>query len=388
MNKIFFLLPLFLCFGNTQAQLILTQSNFYVSATHDTVYTVSPGLVNAPDPAATLWDYSNLPTNNSIYLMDTIPNSSFPTAQTAAQIFYALGPLQILDFLNRESTASGYVEIGSTTPQQMFSLETFTANPADNIVFPAQDYTYASPLVHLKFPASPATVWSSEVKKISNFTLTVTSSGLNNAPSQRRTNIKIDAEVAGWGQIIVPVAGGGVSMPYDVILVREHRTTQDSFWVNNMLAPTPLLNAFALSQGQTIHEYSSKFYYTGNERPFMEISHDSDSSYQNVNSCYFMRERVQPAVSVDAPWSLNALSIYPNPSSGSQIFLKIPENVHPESCIVLNEMGQNVFNTTIGSGSPLVSLNLPETLPSGIYHIRVSEKDSQKSFITNFVLTK
>lgn len=387
-QKTLFLVTLLLFAVSVNAQLILTQSNFYVSASHDTVFSVSPGMITPPDPSASFWDYSNLPSNNTVYLLDTLPNSSFPTAQTAAQVFSAFGPLQVLDFLNRESTPSGYIETGNTMPQQTFSLETFTANPADNITFPAQDYVYSSPFFHLKYPVSPASIWTSGARKVSNFTLTVTSSGLNNAPSKRITNIQADAEVAGWGQIVVPVTGGGTSIPYDVLLIREHKIIRDSFLVNNMPAPTPLLNAFGLSQGQTIHVYTSRFYYTGNERPFLEIDHDTDSSYQNVISCYFMKERVQSSVSVDESYSKSFLSVYPNPSSTHQIYLNNPENTEWESCNVYNSSGQKVFSQNIIDTNSLILLNLPESLPAGMYHIQMKRKGTYSTFSTSFFLSQ
>lgn len=369
-----------------QAQLTLSQSNFYVSATSDTVYSVPPSSVIAPDPTASFWDYSGLPTTNEIYMIDTIPDSNFPTAQVSTKVYYALGPLQINDFLHRVSTDSGYVELGNTMKSQTFSLEPFTANPADNLTFPPQHHVYNTPLMWVKYPVSPASTWTSESQRSSDFFLTITSSGLNNAPSQRRTKHKIAAEVSGWGQIVVPVSGGGASMPYDVLLVRERQTIIDSFYVNNAPAPTPLLNAFGLSQGQALDVYITKFYYEGNERPFMEIDHDTDSSYQAVSSCYFMKERVLPALSIGDFGGNRNLNIFPNPSENHSIFVKTPTYFKPKTCTILNSIGQRIFEYEVEALSSDFRLDIPKSLSKGIYFLHVQSDNRPDMLKGTFML--
>jgi len=83
--------------------------------------------------------------------------------------------------------------------------------------------------------------------------------------------------------------------------------------------------------------------------------------------------------------SKNSIIVYPNPNQGA---LSVLGNGFIQSIVVYNIQGALVYKKAIGSSTPLIEIELPESLTNGLYILKTQFKDSNDFVTKRFVLQR
>ncbi|MCC6726975.1 MAG: hypothetical protein IT258_20910, partial [Saprospiraceae bacterium] len=140
-------------------------------------------------------------------------------------------------------------DIAVDVPAQGYTLQPFTGNIGDSLLIPAQSYIYDTYRRFIQFPMTANSTWSSSSRRTADMYIHVPAFGLNYAPIQQAyTWVRNDA-IVGWGKMRV-YTPDGPSVQYDVLVDKITEYATDSMYLNGAPAPTQLLTAFGITQGQ------------------------------------------------------------------------------------------------------------------------------------------
>lgn len=297
------------------------------------------------------------------------PSSAFPNASFYNNAHYNLAVLGYETTNIKNVTSSGVVMYGEHIDRQALSLAAMTSNTADSLVFPTQDIVYSAPEVHLKYPMTMSDTWTDNIKVSTNFNLTVAAFNLNNTPGERRASFTIKNTVVGWGKMKVNDENATPSGYMEVLMVKIERTVADSFYLGGSPAPTSLLTAFGLSQGQTQSKYSYAFYRAGEYAELLEVIY-TDNSFSTIEKCDVHEDRLKPT-SIQTI-SKEQINIYPNPVTNGSFTVMVDGMNENFSYQIFNITGQMV-TTGILPSNGVVSLQ--DNLPAGTYIIKLMSND-------------
>jgi hypothetical protein len=252
--------------------------------------------------------------------------------------------------------------------RQARPLGAITGNSLDSIVVPAQVITYNNALPILKFPATMSSKWGATAVRNAAFSLTVTAASINNAPGlHKQIHTSLDS-VVGWGKMKVPIAGKTASAWIPVLQVQHFDTELDSFFLNGSPAPTALLSAIGLAQGQSNTVARTYFYRAAAYRPLCEAVHAAPAHSSSVSKLYLHaldlpEEYDYAAPSVSGTWEI---WIYPNPAPNGRLHIHMPANAGPGWTYSLT----NVAGQQVAKGALLNNeIDLPKGLPKGAYYV-------------------
>jgi len=198
--------------------------------------------------------------------------------------------------------------------------------------------------------------------------LTLTAYGVIKAPFQKISILSRTNNVVGWGTITLPSSGCGTqSAP--ALLVQREDTRIDSFYLGGQLAPTALLTAFGLTQGNVTKSYRRAVHIAGQMLPIMILTF-SDNTYSTVTAAGLNESATQ---GVAGSASISAASVYPNPVVGNEIHVALAAQLHGVARLELTDLlGRVVASNRIsGSGNQEATLAIPSGTASGEYFLRV-----------------
>lgn len=318
------------------------------------------------------WDLTTV-TDSNIYTFNynkPASSSAFPTATFIIPRQYIVTPGMRYDFdAMCDVTTNGIAYLGEKIDRQALSLFALTGDAADSLVFAAQNITYNMPEYDVKYPCTMATKWTDDISFSTNFTLTVTSSGLNNTPGLRKTRRTTDYEVTGWGKMRVNDRNGNPTGYSDVLAIDRIETVSDSFFLGGMPAPPTLLAAFGITQGQQITTYDRKYYRAGEYRGLLEIEYE-DAAFTKPLEIVTHSQRLKPT----SVGNINKeqLSIYPNPVTNGSFTVKVGNSNKELNYQLLNITGQQL---AAGSVPDNGNITLQQNLPAGTYIIKLTTDD-------------
>lgn len=271
---------------------------------------------------------------------------------------------------------------------QALSLQAFTGNPNDEIVFAEQKIIFPESRTTIQFPFTANDSWNTTTSRISvNFNLSVASAGLNAAPGQHVFRYTEKDSVAGWGKLRVYTASGA-SSPYDVLLVKVESYSIDSLYLGGSPAPATLLNAFGITQGQkndSRHAYN--FYRKGSWLYLMRRFYGTDNTYTNLTGSWVSTDNI--SVNMDETHTYSTL-LYPNPANSNELNIQILGKGTPcEQYKVIDMMGR-----IVQTGQPSsISLNdlkvhLNENLVNGTYFLQITDNENQSVLMEKFELSR
>ncbi len=275
--------------------------------------------------------------------------------------------------------SSGAYGAGIHIPAQGYSLTAITGGANDSLKFADQTYRLTSFRNHISFPCTINTAWSSTSYRTANFHLTVVADALNNAPGEHTYNLISKDTIVGWGKMSV-YTSNGPSIQYDVLMDKASVYSLDSFYLYGMPAPSALLNAFSVTQGQQSGlQYSYYFYRQGYYNYLAKFNYGSDSTYTTPSSQYFSKDNVTTGIAEINGIQYSTL-VFPNPSNGNEINVKIFGKT-----FALNQYQiVDVLGRIIQQGIPsmqngdLVKVSLNNNIENGFYFLKVIDKNNQE----------
>jgi len=312
---------------NAGAQITINQSSF-ASWTPgiDTFRDVSQ--YNAAPMANGNWDLTAA-TYNTYYTTTKLPmtNPSFPQATYVLPSFYSFSAFTYMSDIAYGITSQGIQRFGETMGRQAYPLGSMTQNNMDSLIFIAQTITYSVPRTNLAFPATYNTHWSNNYNYNTNFELSVAAYGLSYTPGYRRSNVTTTDTVIGWGTMKVKLLNGQSSAPINVLAVKTKVQVVDSFFLGGNPAPTPMLTAFGLTQGQVVNSYRIAYYRPGEtESLLLEVY--TDNTYTTKSASSVHQNRLSSITGIADINGGYEIKLYPNPATSGIVSLELPKELN------------------------------------------------------------
>jgi hypothetical protein len=352
---------------------------------------------NPPSPnigAGELWNYGSY-TNNDLFTTTYIEEvDSFYLnfgVDTYVSSFKSLTPqLGYLLYNELDFNDQGVDDIGVFIDEQVYSLQNFTGNAADNITFPFQGYVVNdAPRRVMNFPFTVNSAWSSVSYRVNDFSIKISAFGLNNVPSQHVYYTFRSDSIVGNGKLRVHTPDGP-SIAYDVLVDQVLQYNVDSFYVGGAPAPAALTNAFGIRQGQVtdlVRQYN--FYRAGTFAYLMRFNYGNDTSYTKIATVLVNTDDLTTETSTtsDVKDGKYATVLFPNPASSSTVNLTIiGKDINSVNYSLTDANGREIRtikNYSIENNSLIVPLNDINT--SGIYFLHVT--DSNHKLVTSEKIT-
>jgi len=321
-------------------------------------------------PNTTLENYSYTPETDTFFINANCTYSDSDKKLFNSQFYY--------DIANKYNSNTQYFgKSGHYVPQQAYSLQAISGGATDSLKIPEQKYILDVPSKAYVFPMTMGSHWESQSRRIANFTLTVMLYGMNNTPAQHAYTTFRSDSVVGWGKMTV-YTNLGPSIPYDVLMVKTKSYTADSFYLSGAPAPAALLQAFGVSQGQILTQYSQyNFYRAGSGNYLMRFSYRTDTTFSTLTSIYVALDGM--ITSKDKAKFQYSTFIYPNPSENGmyQLFL----NGYSTPAVqysVLDIQGKEVQKEEVSIQDGHFTIQLSSTLPKGNYIIHIQDLSGNK----------
>lgn len=283
--------------------------------------------------------------------------------------------------------ANAVLESGLFIPAQAYDLSSFTGSTADSLVIPAQQYILSSPKKVMEFPMTMNSTWQSNSARLTNFTLTVGAYSLNHTPAQHKYVVKRTDSIIGWGKLKVHTASGA-SAPIDVLLDKIAQYAVDSFYLAGSPAPTALLTAFNVTQGQQSDvQYSYNFYRKGTFQYLMRLNYGSDNTYTTVAGAWANTDNVAPAGINDLNNESFTTILFPNPIQSNELNILIEGRSVKYASFTLTDLNGHLIEQGNAkmNGNRMLNIQFASNLRNGFYQLNVVD-ESGKEIITEKVM--
>ncbi len=343
---------------------------------------VVTGLVpNAVPANNTTWDYSTA-FGNTPSLADFYPEVVPFFLDAGVDVYRVLFKNFSTDFgyeifQEYDFNANGVYDIGVDILEQNNTLQPFTGNIADSIFIPSQSKIVSEPRRIIEFPFTANSAWSSDSRRVTDMALNVPAFGLNYAPVQHVYHWIRQDSIVGWGKMRV-YTPAGPSIDYDVLMDKISEYALDSFYLNGAPAPTALLTAFGVTQGQkTEHNYRYNFYRKGSFNYLASFFYNTDDTYSNVFNAFITTDGLETAPPSAVVEKMSyATVLYPNPSAGSELNIKLlGGQVELDSYEVFDAVGRLVRQGQIAANGSEFQVRMNGHLPTGNYAIQLKDKE-------------
>lgn len=374
MKKILLFFVTAFLFGlHLQAQITLNQSNTsYVPCSVSAAGASLTGFTLPTIGANQQWNYSNLTQSSLSGWGSIVPsNTNFPTAtfqDTTLSANFVPGWYYYYDAFY-ETDASGEKYLGYTVQNLRTGLLSVTGNALDSCIFPAQIYTYSTPLCLMPFPTTMSTSWYANYRNVVNFNLTISAYSLNHTPCQKVSLTSRQDTVIGWGKMRVPTASGP-SYAYDVLMVKRSVVQVDSFYMSGAPAPQALLTAFGVTQGQSTITNRYLFWRQNAYYPLMLVNFGSNN-YTSAAGVYYDATAVFDPSGIEENEINTSISVFPNPAS-EKLFVN-------SDCKVVDYTIYNSVGSAVISGRMVNKFIDINDLPKGIYFTKFTADGLNKT---------
>lgn len=359
--------------GSSYAQTTMTYANFQRMGTFDHSLHRDESNVALPSlGSGQSWDYSGLTAESSLThphtavsgdATFTTSNNYSPYTGSFQGMVYHSDHFESID-------ANSWTKDGRRIEEVGFSLLTMTGGANDSLSFPAYDDVFT--LTQLQFPAAYGNSWSSVYETRIQYVLTVGAYGLDHVPGEKVGYFTSEYEVVGDGSLVIPLNSGGPAPALDVILVRNVETWIDSTFLAGSPAPTPLMNAFGLVQGDVGSDTTYLFYTPNLTSEVLTVG--IPNALHTTNWAQYSGDA--QFVGVKDQSEQMSLNGYPNPVlRGGDLHLNFEKPVVGTVNLV-SMTGQLVHTQALSGGTNNVSVAIPESLRTGLYCVQVITDDA------------
>lgn len=373
------------------AQISITRSNFALSDTlADSAtskrLTIS-GITSPTFGTNQTWDYTNLrdSTPDLFYLgyITRPAANNRPAAHAIAnleqQYMSAVSnfviPTRLYSLLNE----SGYYDLGTSTSSVSFKLQSLTGSVADSILFPAAVSIFSNVSPRYRFPMRHGNVWKSDFTHTTNFFLTIAAYNLNSVLGQRVHHVTQRDTVVGWGTLRLRNPSTGSPINFNALLVANRRISTDSFFLGGVPAPTALLTAFGLRQGQRDTSASLYFCGIGFKAPFLTLVQNAMQT-RITNAFRAILPNLNLVTSLKDPMLSASIpsKIYPNPVKEIATLEFEKSSELDWNIMLYDAMGRTIGLHRISAPMGLTKFSLPlgKEISSGTYFYILSNEHS------------
>ena len=347
---------------------------------------VAPSLGNNQ-----VWDYSSYMTTSPStidYVTETDPLFTAVGVDVYTEQFKNLtNSLGYYVYNEIDFNTSAVEEKGFYLDRQPYSISSFTGNTSDSIVFSEQGKLLSNPRTFLKFPLTVNTSWSSTTRRAIDFNLTVTSSSLFNTPGQHIYNVMRKDSIIGWGTLRVYTASGP-SAAYEVLMNKLEQYSVDSFYLGGAPAPTPLLTAFGVTQGQIMNQqYAYQFYRKGSYNYLMRLFYGADNTFTTLASAFIHTDNIAPTSIKNANDNKYQTILYPNPCQGGLLnILVIGKTISDPIVSIIDMTGKLIQSKkTNFQANGTIKLDLGYGLRNGNYALQIMNEKHE--IVVNEIIT-
>lgn len=318
MKKLITILALSLGTFYSGAQITLTESNTPRVTGMFPYERITTGIDTPVEGPDKIYDYTNLPspTSNGFSEFMTPSRTGFTqyTRYENGQTLIANIPISVEYYDNSE--ASGYYNIGSYIHYMNVNLAPISGSPNDSLVFQAENRILATPSKLIPFPFTYGDSFSQSLGDdlVTNFELTIAGFNLQQTPGTMNEYAIRNLDAVGYGEIILPMTGGQ-SIPYDVLLIKSEVTVIDSVFLGGSPAPTPIMDAFGLIQGDIYKHNTYRFYAEGLKTAILVIT--MDDTWSNPVAAVYNPDHLtfDSGVGLIKNEKVNNFKVHPNPAS-------------------------------------------------------------------------
>lgn len=337
------------------------------------------GILNSPAEGSNItWDFTSYQANNpQIIQLYKVRDSLFPGSnilQTDNED-YIKGTFIPYDLYTRFDN-TGNAIAGRHYFHLGMDLAFISGTPGDSLVIPDQAVEYMPSWYSLQFPQTYPAQFTSSTKYELLGEITFSLAGYDHIPFTKQTIEIRNETIDGWGQAIIPLPTGG-SATVPCILQKSSMYAVDSFFVNGQPAPSQLLAAFGMYQGEITTNSASYLYQQGEYMPLITHVH-SDDDFGPVSAIYMTYDELGYASVVENDID-NLIQIFPNPSNGNNIFIKTENDI--EQLQIIDIAGKIVYSLkSIGNKK---EMSIPENITNGIYFLQIinTEQTISKKFL-------
>jgi hypothetical protein len=362
--------------ASLSAQITLTADNYGVQDSvilRDTLYYEGAFVPEIPMGGENqVWDYSNVQIDSlTIFLYDAVPeeDTCFATAQT---VNYGTSSFQAFTYPSARYTAyeeGGRFDVGVKTDGAKFPLTAITGNPLDTLAVLPRTTSFRSTLISL--PSTFGTITRDTFDQSAPLEITVAAFGLNRTPATQDLNTVRTVEVIGYGDLILPARAGFSSGPLEALLVKTTTVAVNTYTLAGGPAPPALLQAFGVSQNESVVVENYFFQVKGMGRSAANIQQRTPGSgdYQ------FRYRRVPPGIttglgSINKP---EPLSFFPNPvRPGGVLRLTAPADVTGGVVRLIDLQGRTITESTFSTlAGDTIEFGVPVSVKPGLYFQQV-----------------
>lgn len=393
-SKIFFSLLLSAVFAaQTQGQAITITAADMPVPSGPSYYDDITALVTSPTVTENgFWDYSDKFGNLQDfagYYPETIPfftNAGIDLYRQRSK--YLNSDFVYFTYQEYDFNAGGVYDAGLDVLEQRYSLAPITGNPNDSLIIAAQSYLYNQPLQLLEFPMTAKSTWSSNSRRTVEMTINVPAFGLNNAPLTHAFTWVRQDSIVGWGKVRV-YTPNGPSIDYDVLIDKSSEYAVDSFYLAGAPAPSALLSAFGVAQGQHTQKSNRLSFYRKGSYSYLVGFQYNDDAFTDIQYAFVNTDNIETATaSAVVEKATYATILYPNPSAGSEINVKVlGSELGIAQYRVTDLTGRTICQGKTEENGDGIQVHFNELLSNGQYFITLMDKDLRNVLSEKFEVT-
>lgn len=377
-----FLTAFFITFSlYTYGQVTITADNFpRVHTFIDTVYSPpNPSVFSLPSEGANqVWDYSGIPLTSSftIPFSDASADPYVSGAFSIRSVALAFQGFPIESYEYDRLDNNGWSLIARRTYEAKYSIANVTGGAQDSIIFPEFVDIYGGESDQLSFPLTYQSSWSGTRIETFPLQLSVAAYQLNKAPGTRVRYLTDTREVVGYGKLTMPDDNGNPSNELDVLLIKSTVEVLDSFFLGNDPAPSQLLDAFQLTQGDASTNVAYLFYMPNYGKPVMRFGVSASGTETTGIGFRTSATRVT-TTSVNELQLTESTKFFPNPvNAGNTITINFDNAKEDVSLSLTDLSGRLIHSKRANFSAGSRHFEIPQTA-SGIYLLNVKSPNGE-----------
>jgi hypothetical protein len=332
-----------------------------------------------------VWDFQNI---EKTFLADfdyfTTNDPFFPESYHYEAGAAALSSFYIKTDYHYSLDQDGYFMYAKHQYDTTYSIAAATGSPGDNVHFPEHKQIYSVNEKIVALPLAFGDTWIDDLIRITPFEITVGAFGLNNTPGYHQRSWYKEAEVTGYGKLMMTDSAGNASDSMDVLQVTAVSAVIDSFFIGGQPAPAALLAGLGLTQGATFSDIKMYYYRKGYGDVLVELSLASEVAGTPISSLRFnengAKEYVAPTPEGIADFSNKSVNMFPNPAVAGSVLNLTSANAdaHFSAVRMISMDGREVLSNTFQNmDNSAKQLTLPNNLAPGVYFVQVLSNENE-----------
>jgi hypothetical protein len=230
----------------------------------------------------------------------------------------------------------------------------------------------------LQFPLNYGDAWTHSATYNVDFLVTVAGFGLQNVPAGQVVEDSVSYEVAGYGTVILPNPEGPDQEPVSVegLMIKRYRIATNNYTLAGQPAPSLMLDAFGLQQGESRITTQYLVYAKGLPRSAANIGVNENGEIISFTISDDITQFISSTSPAAEPVEAKA---FPNPAvAGSTVSVELPSTIQNGAFELLDALGRQVAIWPVnGVQGQILEQSLPGHLQAGLYVYRILENNKE-----------